>query len=55
MMLIAFPAGGSLYYAKDLEKVARKPGIPLKDACFCIGPDIRLPLWYGRRSQLDID
>ncbi|KZT05300.1 uncharacterized protein LAESUDRAFT_238538 [Laetiporus sulphureus 93-53] len=55
MMSIAFPAGGSLYYIKDLEKVAGRPGIPLEDEHFCIGPDTRLPLWYGRRSQLDVD
>ncbi|EIW82704.1 protein kinase subdomain-containing protein PKL CAK Fmp29 [Coniophora puteana RWD-64-598 SS2] len=54
MMSIAFPAGGSLYYTKDLEKVQR-PGIPLEDERFCVGPDTRLPLWYGRRSQLDVD
>ena len=23
---------------KDLEKVARGPGIPLEDECFCVGP-----------------
>ncbi|KAI6042363.1 protein kinase subdomain-containing protein PKL CAK Fmp29 [Pisolithus marmoratus] len=55
MMSIALPAGGSLYYTKDLEKVVGRPGIPLKDDRFCIGPDTRLPLWYGRRSQLGID
>ena len=55
MMSITFPAGGSLYYAKDLEKVAGRPGIPLEDNHFCVGPDTRLPLWYGRRSQLDVD
>lgn len=55
MMSIAFPAGGSLYYAKDLEKVAGGPGLPLEDKRFCIGPDTRLRLWYGRRSQLDVD
>ncbi|KAI0289096.1 protein kinase subdomain-containing protein PKL CAK Fmp29 [Russula brevipes] len=54
MMSITFPAGGSLYYTKDLEKVAR-PGIPLEDERFCVGPDTRLPLWYGRRSHLDVD
>jgi len=55
MMSIAFPAGGSLYYAKDLEKVPGGPGIPLEDERFCVGPDTRLSLWYGRRSQLDVD
>ncbi len=55
MMSIAFPAGGSLYYAQDLEKVAMGPGIPLENERFCVGPETRLTLWYGRRSQLDID
>ncbi|KAH9984925.1 hypothetical protein BJV77DRAFT_1062084 [Russula vinacea] len=55
MMSIPFPAGGSLYYAHDLEKVARRAAIPLKDERFCVGPDTRLPMWYGRRSQLDVD
>ncbi|KAG7088308.1 hypothetical protein E1B28_012318 [Marasmius oreades] len=55
MMSISFPAGGSLYYAQDLEKVAGGPGIPLEDERFRVGPDVRLPLWYGRRSQLDVD
>ena len=55
IMSISFPVGGSLYYAHDLEKVDGGPGIPLKDERFCVGPDVRLPLWYGRRSQLDVD
>lgn len=55
MMWIDFPAGGSLYYTKDLEKVTGGPGIPLKDDRFSIGPDTRLSLWLGRRSQLDVD
>lgn len=55
MMSITFPAGGSFYYAKDLEKVVGRPGIPLENEHFCIGPDARLNLWYGRRSQLDVD
>lgn len=55
IMSIPFPAGGSLYYAHDLEKVAGGSGIPLTDERFCVGPDVRLSLWYGRRSQLDVD
>lgn len=55
MMSIPFPAGGSLYYASDLEKVARGTRIPLKDKRFCVGTDARLSMWYGRRSQLEID
>ena len=38
---------------RDMERVARKPGIPLQDEQFCIGPDVSL--WYGRRSLLDVD
>lgn len=55
MMSLAFPAGGSVYYAHDLEKVPGGPGIPLEDERFCVGPDTRLPMWFGRRSQLEVD
>ncbi|KAG1752656.1 protein kinase subdomain-containing protein PKL CAK Fmp29 [Suillus paluster] len=61
MMSIAFPAGGSLYYTEDLENAAgstswpTRPGITLEDKRFCVGPDTSLRLWYGRRSQLDLD
>lgn len=58
MMSIAFPAGGSLYYTEDLENVpgsASWPTITLEDKRFCVGPDTSLRLWYGRRSQLDLD
>ncbi|KAH6905619.1 hypothetical protein BKA70DRAFT_1291717 [Coprinopsis sp. MPI-PUGE-AT-0042] len=55
MTNLSFPAGGSLYFAKDLEKVGlhglRVPG----DERFCVGPDTKVSLWYGRREQLDID
>ncbi|PPQ73047.1 hypothetical protein CVT25_007556 [Psilocybe cyanescens] len=55
MMSISFPAGGSLYYTNDLEKVAGRTCISLNDERFCVGPDARLHMWYGRRSQLDVD
>lgn len=56
MMSISFPAGGSLYYTNDLEKVAGMKGIPLdKDEYFCVGPDVRIRMWLGRRSQLNVD
>ena len=58
IMTIPFPAGGSLYYVDDLAKVpGGKTGIPmtLNDERFCIGPDVRLHMWYGRRSQLDVN
>lgn len=55
MMSVAFPAGGSLYYARDLEKVAGRSGISLENERLCVCPDTRLVLWSGRRSQLDVD
>jgi hypothetical protein len=54
IMSIPFPAGGSLYYSKDLEMLTGSPGIPLEDERFCVGPDTSLPLWYGRRALLDV-
>ncbi|KAF9568231.1 hypothetical protein CPC08DRAFT_757730 [Agrocybe pediades] len=65
MMSIPFPAGGSIYYAKDLKELSGKEGIPIEQqqnesdaasekARFCIGPDISRKLWYGRREQLDV-
>ncbi|KAF8912527.1 hypothetical protein CPB85DRAFT_1252623 [Mucidula mucida] len=54
-MSIPFPAGGSLYFTKDLEKVTGRTGIPLNDERFCVGPEARLHMWYGRRSQLNVD
>ena len=60
MMEINFPAGGSLYFAEDLENVPGRvsgpiKGIPLEDKQFCLGPETSYPLWFGRRSQLDVD
>ncbi|KAJ7628338.1 kinase-like domain-containing protein [Roridomyces roridus] len=58
MMSIPFPAGGSLYFADDLEKMAaEKTGISisLNGQRFCIGPDVRVHMWFGQRSQLDLN
>ncbi|KAF7370219.1 Protein kinase subdomain-containing protein PKL CAK Fmp29 [Mycena sanguinolenta] len=55
MMSVAFPAGGSLYYSRELEKITGSPGIPLKDERFCVGPDTSQPLWDGRRAHLDVN
>jgi hypothetical protein len=49
---LRIPAGGSLYYTNDLEQVAGRTGIPLSDDRFCVRPDAKLHIWYGRRSQL---
>ncbi|KAG6850737.1 hypothetical protein H0H93_009360 [Arthromyces matolae] len=55
MMSQPLPAGGSLYFTKDLEKVASGLGVPLEDKRFCIGPDTKLALWYGRRAGLNVN
>lgn len=55
MMSLSFPAGGSLYFTKDLEKVAKGLGIPLEDKGFCVGPDTKLALWYGQRAEVDVN
>lgn len=61
MMSMAFPAGGSLYFIEDLINLAgssfepTRPGVTLRDKRFCVGPETSLPLWYGRRSQLNVD
>jgi hypothetical protein len=55
MMSIDFPAGGSLYYTKDLKKIDGRRGIPLEDKRFCVGPEVHPSLWTGRRSQVKVD
>ena len=54
MMSISFPAGGSIYYARDLKELSGNEGISLEKERFCIGPDLSVPLWYGRREQLNV-
>jgi hypothetical protein len=55
MMALPFPAGGSLYLTKDLEKVAPGLGVPREDARYSVGPDTKLALWYGRRRGLSVN
>ncbi|KAJ6480871.1 protein kinase subdomain-containing protein PKL CAK Fmp29 [Mycena sanguinolenta] len=55
MTAITFPAGGSLYYPRDLEKITGSPGLPLEDGRLCVGPETSHSLWCGRRAQLDVD
>ncbi|KAF9493683.1 hypothetical protein BDN71DRAFT_1067027 [Pleurotus eryngii] len=54
MMSLSFPAGGSLYFTRDLEKISPGLGIQLEDKRFCVGPDTKLALWYGR-TQLGVN
>ncbi|EJT96640.1 hypothetical protein DACRYDRAFT_97541 [Dacryopinax primogenitus] len=58
IMSIPFEVGGSLYYVDDLERQAggnTSTPFSLNGENFCIGPDVRLHMWYGRRSQLDVN
>ncbi|SMR44865.1 unnamed protein product [Zymoseptoria tritici ST99CH_3D1] len=56
---IRLPASGSLYFLRDLsaacEKVAVDSGDASSSASYYVGPSTSLPLWYGRRSGLDVD
>lgn len=87
MMSTSFPAGGSIYYARDLKQLSGSEGIPLEESQdisldeqigsisleeenkgisldeqakrippqkerFCVGPDVSVPLWYGRREEM---
>jgi hypothetical protein len=56
---LSFPASGSLFYTKDLPVEFNRIDVPIanavRDARFCVGPDTRLGLWYGRRLDLQID
>ncbi|KAJ7641652.1 protein kinase subdomain-containing protein PKL/CAK/Fmp29 [Roridomyces roridus] len=54
-MSICFPAGGALYYTKDMEK-ADAQHTPLDDdPRFCVGPDTRSQMWFGKRSEMDVN
>ncbi|KIY73439.1 hypothetical protein CYLTODRAFT_428523 [Cylindrobasidium torrendii FP15055 ss-10] len=62
LMSIAFPAGGSIYYTNDLQELGSEgvlldgqlDGNASEEKRFCIGPDLSVPLWYGRREQLEV-
>ena len=72
IMSTSFPAGGNIYYARDLEQLSGSEGIPLEGenqdipfdeqakriplqmVRFCVGPDVSIPLWYGRREQMGV-
>ncbi|CBX97314.1 predicted protein [Plenodomus lingam JN3] len=57
--LVEFPASDSLYYTKDLPAEYKKVDVPIaeseQDSRFCIGPDTRLSLWYGKRLDIQVD
>lgn len=55
MMALPFPAGGSLYFTRDLEALGLDLGIKLDDERFCVGPDMMRAMWSGRRERLDVN
>lgn len=59
LFALLFPASGSLYYTKDLDVETSKIEVPTADCSrnirFCVGPDTRLSLWYGRRLKLNVN
>lgn len=59
LFALPFPASGSLYYTKDLQANCKKVDVPIADSAkesrFCIGPDTRLSLWYGKRLNIQAD
>ncbi|PVI03036.1 phosphotransferase family protein [Periconia macrospinosa] len=59
LFALRFPASGSLYHIKDLQSASSRVEVPLPDSTpnsdFCIGPDTRLSLWYGKRADIEID
>jgi hypothetical protein len=56
LFALQFPASGSLFYSRDLaDNIPRVP--PRREDTdtwkdFCIGPDMSLGMWYGRRLGL---
>ncbi|KAH7130487.1 kinase-like domain-containing protein [Dendryphion nanum] len=59
LFALPFPASGSLYYTKDMDAEGSKINVPFTnsspESCFCIGPDLRLNLWYGKRLEIKVD
>ena len=59
LFTLSFPASGSLYYTRDLKAGSKKVEIQAPettgDCRFCIGPDTRFVLWYGKRRDIQTD
>jgi hypothetical protein len=55
---LRFSASGSLHFRQDLTTASEKivvnlAGLDSPDS-ICMGPSVSLPLWYGKRSELDV-
>jgi hypothetical protein len=62
LFALRFPASGSFYHQKDMQALGSMGNpIPLAtadrtaDSGFCIGPELTLGLWYGKRLSLQVD
>ncbi|KAH9925056.1 protein kinase subdomain-containing protein PKL/CAK/Fmp29 [Epithele typhae] len=57
MMALEFPACGGVYFSEDLANAPGPAvrGIKLKDPRFCIGPELDICFWQGRRAELNVD
>lgn len=59
MFSLSLPASGSLYFLRDLPamipKFAVHPGDVDRQDSLYIGPSTSLDLWYGKRSELDVE
>jgi hypothetical protein len=54
---LEFPASGSLYYCDDLPDHYSRVIIPSTGTArqLCMGPDLSITLWHGRRLELSVD
>jgi len=56
---IYLPASGSIYFLRDLPTVSTKLAVEASESSssnsFYVGPSTSLPLWYGKRKELDVD
>ena len=56
---LRLPASGSLYFRRDLNTVSRKVAVDLNESSkpdsIYMGPSTSLPLWFGRRHELNVD
>ena len=52
---IQLPAGGSIYYAQDLDSDIPRISIPEGDGQFCVGPYTGLRWWFDKRENLKLD
>lgn len=52
---IQIPAGGSIYYTRDLDQRIPKVDIPGSGGQYCVGSYTGLRWWFDRRGDLELD